>query len=83
MPTPTTPPPGFKIPRVSPNSHLVKALAATPRDGQWYEVKRAAMSSAEQIARQHNHQGAPWEFGYFIEPQPTGEIVSVLLVRSV
>jgi hypothetical protein len=72
------------MPQISTSSKLAKALLQVPRDGQFYAVLECAMSSAEQIARQHNHPGAPWEYWYYLVTDPsTDEITSVLAVRSV
>ncbi len=72
-----------KVPKRSSSSQIEKALKGVPRDGVWHLVKEMSHTSSEQTARNLNNQFSPWEFGYVIEQDKSGELVSYLYVRSV
>ena len=71
----------IKVPRRQDRSSRVeKALAKTPRDGEWHRLLEMGFTSAEQTARGYNHQDAPWTYGYTHESKD-GEMISVLWVK--
>lgn len=73
----------IKYPKRSSTSHIEKILKGIPRDGNAHFVKEMSHTSAEQTARNLNNAFSPWEFGYIIEPDSDGDLISFLYVRSV
>lgn len=67
----------IKVPRRASNSRVEKALAKTPRDGEWHRLLEMGLTSAEQTARGFNVPNGQWLFGYTLESKGA-EVVSVL-----
>lgn len=71
----------IKVPRRSNSSRVEKALLKTPQDGNWHRLLDMGMTTAEQTARAYNVPGGAWEFGYLLDTDNSGEIISALWVR--
>lgn len=71
-----------KVPRRSKTSRVERALAKTPRDGNQHRLLVMGATTAEQIARSYNVEGASWELAWSPGVEK-GEIVSYLFARWV
>lgn len=68
----------IKVPKRATNSRVEKAISKTPRDGQWHRLLTMGLTSAEQTARGYNVPDGLWLYGYTLENNADGEVISVL-----
>lgn len=71
----------IKWPGRAHGSKVEKALAKVARDGQPHRLLTMGLTVAEQTARGYNVPGGQWLFGYTLEHDANGQLVSVLWVK--
>lgn len=71
----------IKWPGRARGSKVEKALVGVPKDGEPHRILTMGLTVAEQTARGYNVEGGRWIFGYTLENNDKGELVSVLWAK--